>query len=1401
MELKTVGGFALLKGLNATWPLLRTFHLSGLCLLACSLNSGHANASVNVWHAYLPGSGIERYIGPPPADKAAFDVVCDEYWSGSGITDHDNWYGPDGPGNHSLCISPTGYGNKWMLSRPTGVTCSSDQNIDPLTGACGCGAGKVLKRGQCVIPPADCEIGNPCDPASGNKSQTEVDFGSNAMGVEVVRVYNSSEVEDVGFGVGWTSTFHKRLVVDSNNVIAVRENGRGDPWTKAGGLWSSDADSPYLLSEHANGYTLTLKSGERELYDFFGRIQSETRLSGRETQYAYDAGGRLVSVTGPFGHAFHLTYNGSGRVASVTDPGGRTYLYGYDDNGNLERVEYPDSGLRLYHYEDADLLNHLTGITDENGDRYATYAYDRSGRTVSSEHSVTENGVPQERYSFDYSEASTTVVTDPAGQLWDYGYEQNLGISKLVHRRSRMDGIGVTREFDDNNNVVSYRDEQGNMTLYTYNHANQRISTVEAAGTTEVRTTTTEYLSDALDLPVRATAPSVRSGGFREALTSYDGDLNVAAAGIRGFDPDGVPVMRTTTYGYNTLGQVTSVDGPRADVSDIYTMTYYECNSGGECGQLSSVTNEIGHTTTFDSYNAAGLLTRSTDPLGVVTERTYDARNRIVGISQIPPNGEPARSTSFTYDKAGQLIMQTNPDGAVFTFVYDPAHNLRSIEDSLGNRTEYAHDSKGNVIQVSSKDADGMLARSTRTTYDLRDRVESIDRGGSITQTRHDGGGNLLSVTDPNHNPATIHRYDVLNRIVETFDRLSNPVKYKYDAQDNLIEVIAANGAVTSYEYDDLGNLLEETSPDRGATSYSYDSAGNVISIIDARGIAATYVYDALNRVMQIDYPGADQDRSFVYDDCENGAGRLCKVVKQTGTTSYQYDYFGNVVTHIRDDNGSVYTTRYRYDAADRIIKISYPQGGTVSYQRDMIGRITDVKFEIDGVGIPILNNRLYRADGLATSNVLGNGLLDVRQYDTQGQLVAQGLGTIDSRSYQFDANGNILNRDQRTGESSDYLGASFVYDALDRVVAEAGPQGRFEFTYDANGNRTSKFKNDAMRYYEFGAATNRLSKANGKEVILDAAGNVLEDRKGKRAFIYDPMGRLSQAYKDGVLKATYVYNAYGLRTRKIKESLNGQKTFDYYYDLNGNLLAEARNGIVLRYYIWVDTQPLAQLRLKQDDTGAISTKHVTYLTTDHLETPRLGTDDSQNIVWRWEGDAFGQSKADKDPDSNGNNRNVRLRFPGQLYDAETGLHYNWFRYYDPKTGRYLSSDPIGLRGGLNTYAYVNLNPVRWFDRLGLESPIDNWPPMGVPSQPLPGYNYCGPGQLPRIPSNGLDDACRMHDECYSKCGLSARSVSILNPGQCNQPGCQDECDDALCDAAGIHQGWVRAGVRYLFCD
>ena len=141
-------------------------------------------------------------------------------------------------------------------------------------------------------------------------------------------------------------------------------------------------------------------------------------------------------------------------------------------------------------------------------------------------------------------------------------------------------------------------------------------------------------------------------------------------------------------------------------------------------------------------------------------------------------------------------------------------------------------------------------------------------------------------------------------------------------------------------------------------------------------------------------------------------------------------------------------------------------------------------------------------------------------------------------------------------------------------------------------------------------------------------------------------------------------------------------------------MLRTTGDGTPVEDYIWVDSE-LAQFT----ELGA-GVK--TYVMNDHLFTPRLGTDETQTVAWSWVVDAFNRSLPNTDPDADGTSVDLKIGFPGQYRDDESGFYYNWNRYYDPTLGRYVTSDPIGLNGGLNSYLYANANPIIFIDQYGL---------------------------------------------------------------------------------------------------
>jgi len=395
---------------------------------------------------------------------------------------------------------------------------------------------------------------------------------------------------------------------------------------------------------------------------------------------------------------------------------------------------------------------------------------------------------------------------------------------------------------------------------------------------------------------------------------------------------------------------------------------------------------------------------------------------------------------------------------------------------------QYSYDLKGRRTTTSTFDPNGTLVRSIDTSYDARDRVNSVNNGGSITQTVFDAVGELVSETNPK-NATTTHQYDALARMLKTVDALSGNTGYSYDVNDRVTQVTAPNNAATQYSYDDLGRLVKEVSPDRGTTVFSYDAAGNLVSQTDARNITVTYSYDALNRIASASYPASAENISYTYDigsSCTNGIGKLCGITDASGTTNYGYDAFGNLTTQVHTELGVAYTTAYTYDNGDRLLNITYPDGRLVSYTRDAIGRISAIATTLNGVTTTVTGARAYSAysaDGTLNSQSWGNGKVETRAYDLQGRLTQLKVGT-DTRSYFYDANGNV------TQKVSAPETGNYTYDVLDRLASDNNGTNT-TFGYDANGNRT--LLNATANIYT--ANSNRLTQVGSTVLTLDAAG------------------------------------------------------------------------------------------------------------------------------------------------------------------------------------------------------------------------------------------------------------------------------------------------------------------------
>ena len=1252
--------------------------------------------------------------------------------------------------------------------------------------------------------PDFCPSGNPVNQKTGNKLQADTDYlGSEYFGINFGRFYNSSVGQSSSnLGAKWQHNFNHYVwpdIASSGIVWVFSPDGKGVSFKTSDGtnytpVQSNISHKLLHLRDGAGAFSgwSFVNAGDESVLSFNakGRLLTLNRRDGSTFVLTYsDSGtpltvapvpGLPIAITNALGLQLLLTYDDDFKIETVTTPSGSLITYTYDAQSNLVSVTYPDGRSKTYHYNEpehtsgADLPHALTGITDENGDRYTTYQYAADGRAISTGHA---GGA--DVHTLAYNPDGSTTVTDPLGTQRTHNFTTILGVVKSTGQ-SQPGGSGCgpassATTYDTNGNVASRADFNGHQTCYAHDLTrNLETARVEGlasgsacpadpaaytpAANSAERKILTEWHST-FRLPVKITEAG------RETTTVYDSRGNVTSTTIKDTALNKTRTWSTTyIYHANVPGVlVQKVDnGPRTDVADLTTTDYYapdeNCTGGhfGCRGQVRQITNALGHVTRHDEYDAHGHVTKTTDPNNLVTTLTYTPRGWLASRSV------DGKTTTYDYTPWGGLAKVAYPDTTSVTYGYDPAHRLTSITDSAGRQVVYTLDNAGNRTKEMFVNADGTPAREVNRVFDALGRLKDEIEGAATAPPRTYGyyaNGEARFMTSPKGD-ITSEEIDALGRPVKQIDPVNGsakPTLMRYDSLDRLIELTAPNGASTAFDLDGLGNLNRETSADRGALNTTHDEAGNRKTLQDARGLTLSYQYDALNRLTRIDAPVggglAASTTLLTWDSapgCSHGIGRLCQVSHAGVTTTYDYDSRGNRVKTTRVEDGETFVTIHAFNDADRPIDLVTPTAETVVPGLDAGGRVQTLASTGSGVTTQIAQAIEYAATGQIRRQTLGLTLIE-QSFDAAGRFdietaTVQGLppdpgggpsdtevplpawalwllgaglaGAIAKKraataslalvacglilalsnpaptyaadlDLGYDPNGNISSKTTPSGTTS------FTYDKIDRIDLEAGPAGTRDHDFDAGGNRIT---DGAGITASFTPSTDRLATINGVAVTLDAAGNLTSD--GSYKYLWNSLGQLAELRKpDNTLIASYYYDHQNLRTRKVTTAAAPQgagKTF-YHYDQAGHLIAETSPGNTPQAtYIW-NGDILTGLIVHQP------ARTVYTVQTDHLGSPFQVRTLAGQVVWRWESEAFGKTAPNEDVDGDGNKLTLNLRFPGQYFDRESGLHYNWNRYYSPRLARYLSPDPIGLDGGLNLYVYANQNPLTFMDPLGLD--------------------------------------------------------------------------------------------------
>ena len=982
------------------------------------------------------------------------------------------------------------------------------------------------------------------------------------------------------------------------------------------------AASPDLA---VNTFTLrNQQTGDSWSFNDEGQLIAKRDRNDNTTDYYYDLQGRLVAIEDPMGQMTLLEYSG-GRIASVQDPASRVTYFEHDSAGNLTKVTLPDGNERFYSYDERHLMtSRLDGNSNET-----VYEYDAYGKNTK------------------------VVLAD--GSTREFASMQDYG---LIPANTKENAIKFQFKEDVASSLV---DANGNASTRKLGTNSQPLELIDAEGKVF----------------------SIERDGFGNPITkTYPNGLVVQEK----FNVNHQVIEQTNNedggvwkYEYDDNGQITTITDPLDRVTNY---------SRDESGNLIEFTNAVGHIVSIEN-DEYGNPIRIINPNGLVKEITYNSAGMVRELTEYDQDSvTDTRSYSFEYDNAGNTTKVISPEGREYSLVYDGRGRLVRLSDIENESIEFEYDAYDRPISVNMNDAAGNLFVNISRGLDSRNRVNttSSPHVGSDLSTYeygYDNNGNRTSLKDASGN-ITSSVFDVLNRVVEIVDRNGGTTRFTYNDLNQLSQVVAPGGTETSYSYDKLGRLKSEQSPDRGNTTNEYGLSGELTAKTDARGVRVEYAYDDLDRRISISYPNSSENVQLEYDECENGIGRLCRRIDESGTTNYAYDVFGRLTTQEFISNGTTYSTTYSYDADDNVVSMQLPSGRQIQKQYDSSGRVSAIHAMVSGASEQIIQGTRYAHSDYVKSRTYLNGVVENRSYDKQGRVIgiqyARNGNQLENWGYEYDVNSNILRKQA----------IEYAYNGENELKTEDITGSPVRYSYDANGNRLQKEKSgesDDRFGYELG--TNRLTTYE-KLVV----GNNPPEIPLSKTFTYNDANRLSELREAGLLKAEYTYNGFSQRTHKI---VSGQETV-FHYDTNGNLISETEaDGTPVRDYVWHNNTPVAQI----DTNGLVET--LSLIHTDHLNTPRFATNQQGVIVWRWQSDAFGVGTPNNDVDGDGNPIVINLRFPGQYYDKEANTNYNYFRNYDVNVGRYLQSDPIGLIGGsLSTFSYASNNSLRYIDPYGL---------------------------------------------------------------------------------------------------
>ncbi|HAT7515580.1 TPA: DUF4150 domain-containing protein [Kluyvera ascorbata] len=758
--------------------------------------------------------------------------------------------------------------------------------------------------------------------------------------------------------------------------------------------------------------------------------------------------------------------------------------------------------------------------------------------------------------------------------------------------------------------------------------------------------------------------------------------------------------------------------------------TAYQYNDEGDIRQVAL---PGGYSLYYD-YNEAGQLTRLTTPGNQIWQWAYDDHGSMVCLTD--PQG---RQQQFSYSEQGDLLKRILPGGAGWQWDYDALHQVCKTIAPDGGVTETEQDFLGRLLSV--KDPLGFTTqfRHSKTHAGPQGSVEEVNRPDGVRELMRQNSEKLPQSFTDGEGKTTRYEYGAFDLLTAIIRPDGERLECRYDKLTRLTEIVNTEGELYRLEYDKAGQLVAETDFTGRTLRYQYDAAGRCIRTTFPDGTHLNRRYNVTDQVTNEEVTHGDSDRTlshttFRYDNlC-----RLVEVKNTDATVAYEYDDASRVIAETL--NGR--RTEYQYDAQQNYVTQRTTAGITERFSCGVMGELKT--WQIDNHAPLTFEHDLCGQETRRTSSAG----FDLRQGYTQtGMLTEQQLGNLEELNPHYRRN-NTLRRqwlydkaynltmiaDSHRGTMVNSLTANDQINHATWTGCSQVAMCEERFTYDQNLNiaRRQTWVNEVMEseahqrqqhgrvtsreYKEWQHSTHRINPHSGMpeagrfvKVIRDEQtiwkydinGRLVEkvvDKGGYRPLLWryrwDARSQLTGLETPEGERWEYKYDPFGRRISKRCTNRDKPGT-DFHW--NGDQLTEEipvsadgkadyENGIRWIY------EPGSFTPLARYEKGQLH-----YALTDTVgRIQELVTEDG-TIVWRGRQQLWGREESRNKEDA----PTCRLRFPGQYEDVESGLYYNRFRYYDCESGQYVCADPIGLRGGLNLYAYVK-NPLTWIDPLGL---------------------------------------------------------------------------------------------------